>query len=116
MPAAVNPIERAARRALGAADAALNRLYGWRYNPLYQSGTIVVAMFLVLLVTGLWLLIFYRVGAPWASVARLTANPWTGNWVRGLHRYASDAAIVATAVLDKDGFELFDNSVDLVTQ
>ena len=25
-------------------------------------------------------------------------------------------AIVATAVLDKDGFELFDNSVDLVTQ
>ena len=98
MPAAVTMFERAGRRALGAADAAVNRLYGWRYNPLYQSGTIVVAMFLVLLATGLWLLLFYRVGAPWASVARLTADPWTGNWVRGLHRYASDAAIVATAV------------------
>jgi ferredoxin/coenzyme F420-reducing hydrogenase delta subunit len=52
----------------------------------------------VLLATGLWLLLFYRVGAPWESVARLTADPWTGRWVRGLHRYASDLAVVATVV------------------
>ena len=52
----------------------------------------------MLLVTGLWLILFYRVGAPWESVARLTADPWLGNWVRGLHRYASDLAVVATAV------------------
>jgi ferredoxin len=56
----------------------------------------VFALLLVLLVTGLWLIFFYRVGAPYASVARLAASPWTGNWVRGLHRYASDAAVVAT--------------------
>lgn len=98
MPALLTALERACRRLAGALDAAANRLYGWRYNPLYQSGTIVVAMFLVLIATGLWLLLFYRVGDPWGSVARLTANPWTGNWVRGLHRYASDAAIVATVV------------------
>jgi ferredoxin len=67
-------------------------------NPLYQSGTLVVALYLVLLVTGLWLLLFYRVGAPWESVARLTADPWIGNWVRGVHRYASDLAVVATAI------------------
>jgi len=88
----------AVRRPLAAADAGLNRLYGWRGNPLYQSGTIAVAMLLVLIATGLWLLLFYRVGAPYESVARLTGNLWTGNWVRGLHRYASDAALVATAV------------------
>jgi ferredoxin len=76
----------------------MNRLYGSSYNPLYQSGTIVVLLFLVLLGTGLWLLIFYRIGAPWESVARLTASRWSGNWVRGLHRYASDAVVVATAV------------------
>jgi ferredoxin len=57
-----------------------------------------VALYLVLLVTGLWLLLFYRVGAPWESVARLTADPWIGNWVRGVHRYASDLAVVATAI------------------
>jgi len=96
--ALLNAIERAGRRLLGVADAATNRLYGWRFNPLYQSGTIVVAMFLVLIATGLWLLLFYRVGEPWGSVARLTANPWIGNWVRGLHRYASAAAIVATVL------------------
>lgn len=88
----------ALRRPLALADAGLNRLYGWRGNPLYQSGTIAVAMLLVLIATGLWLLLLYRVGAPWASVARLTEQRWTGNWVRGLHRYASDAALVATAV------------------
>ena len=90
--------ERLALRLLTAADALCNRLYDQRFNPLYQSGTIVVALYLVLIVTGLWLILFYRVGAPWESVARLTANMWVGNWVRGLHRYASDLAVVATAV------------------
>jgi quinol-cytochrome oxidoreductase complex cytochrome b subunit/coenzyme F420-reducing hydrogenase delta subunit len=86
------------RRALAALDAAADRLYGWRGSPLYQSGTVAVLMLVVLIVTGLWLLLFYRVGAPHASVARLTADPWLGNWVRGLHRYATDAAILATAL------------------
>ena len=97
MPAVGDLIARPARRALAWADALANRWYSWRFNPLYQSGTLVVAMFLVLIVTGLWLLLFYRVGDPWGSVARLTANPWVGNWVRGVHRYASDVAVVATA-------------------
>jgi coenzyme F420-reducing hydrogenase delta subunit/Pyruvate/2-oxoacid:ferredoxin oxidoreductase delta subunit len=92
------PLERLLRRPLAAADAVCNRLYGWRYNPLYQSGTIVLVLLVVLVVTGIWLLLFYRVGAPWESVARLTANPWTGNWVRGLHRYASDAALIAAGI------------------
>ncbi len=98
MAARSRPIERLTLRALTAADAMGNRVYGWRYNPLYQSGTIVTALLLVLLVTGLWLIFFYRVGAPYASVARITSAPWLGNWVRGVHRYASDAAIIAIAV------------------
>ena len=98
MAAPARPTERLALRLLTAADGLGNRLYGHRFNPLYQSGTIVVALYLVLLVTGLWLILFYRVGAPWDSVAGVTANPWTGNWVRGLHRYASDLAVLATIV------------------
>lgn len=98
MAAAARLLERAALRPLAAVDALCNRLYGWRCNPLYQSGTIVVSLYLVLVATGLWLLLFYRVGSPYESVAWLTANPWIGNWVRGLHRYASDLAVVATVV------------------
>jgi coenzyme F420-reducing hydrogenase delta subunit/Pyruvate/2-oxoacid:ferredoxin oxidoreductase delta subunit len=98
MATVARPPERLALRLLTAADALCNRLYGQRFNPLYQSGTIVVALYLVIVVTGLWLTVFYRVGAPWESVARLTGNPWTGNWVRGLHRYSSDLAVIATAV------------------
>ena len=87
-----------AARVLAAADALANRLYGSRFNPLYQSGTIAVVLLLVLLVTGIWLLLFYRVSAPWSSVARITGDPLVGNWARGVHRYASDAAVIATLV------------------
>ncbi len=97
MAAAARVSERLALRLQTAADALGNRLYDQRFNPLYQSGTIVVALYLVLLVTGLWLILFYRVGAPWESVAGLTADRSLGNWVRGLHRYASDLAVLATA-------------------
>lgn len=86
------------RRLLARLDALFNRIYGWRYNPLYQSGTIAVLLLVVLLVTGLYLLLFYRIGAPYESVARIQDQVWGGRWIRGLHRYASDAAIVAILV------------------
>ena len=85
-------------RLLARADALANRCFGQQFNPLYQSGTIVVALYVLLVASGLWLLLFYRVGAPWESVAAITDRPWVGRWVRGLHRYASDLAVVATLV------------------
>lgn len=91
-------LQAGTRRLLIRADWAMNRLAGWRYNPLYKSGALVVALFVVLLVTGLYLLVFYRLGSPYASVADLTAEAWLGRWMRGLHRYASDAVLVAVLV------------------
>lgn len=85
-------------RGFAAADAAMNRLYGWRGNPLYQSGTLVVLAFLVMFFTGLYLLLFYRVGDPYASMQRIEAQVFAGRWIRALHRYAADLTIVATAV------------------
>ncbi len=93
-PTVLGPI----RRLLAAADRGMNRLYGWRYNPLYQSGALVVLLFLVLLGTGLYLLVVYRIGAPWESVAGVTADRWVGNWMRGVHRFASDGVVVAVLV------------------
>lgn len=91
-------LERPALRPLRAADAAATRLYGWRYHPLHQTGTIAAALLALLVVTGLYLLVFYRVGAPWQSVARLQADPFLGRWIRSLHRFASDAMIVAVVL------------------
>ena len=90
--------ERAARRFLATLDAAGTKAYGHAWNPLYQSGTVAVGMLLVLIGTGLYLLLFYRLGAPSASVGRMAADPWLGAWIRGLHRYATDVFLLAAAV------------------
>jgi ferredoxin len=76
----------------------MNRLYGWRLNPLYHSGALVVVSLVVMLVTGLYLLLFYRIGAPYESVGRITDQVWAGRWIRALHRYASDLAVLAAIV------------------
>jgi ferredoxin/coenzyme F420-reducing hydrogenase delta subunit len=85
-------------RMLSGVDGLFNRIYTAKHNPLYHSGAITAALLIVLLVTGLYLLLFYRLGAPWESVARLNEQAWGGRWIRGLHRYASDAAVLAAAV------------------
>jgi len=91
-------LERLARRTIAALDAAATRVFGWAWNPFHQSGTVAVAMLLVLIGTGLYLLLYYRLGAPAASVARLAADPWLGAWIRTLHRYASDLFVIAAAL------------------
>ena len=91
-------LERGARRTLIAIDAAATWLYGSTWNPIHQSGTVAVAMLLALIGTGLYLLLFYRLGSPFASVTRLAADPWLGAWIRSLHRYASDVFIFAAVL------------------
>ena len=95
---AIESTERLARRGLAVADRWMNRIYGARWNPLYASGAIVAGLLVVLLVTGVYLLLFYRIGAPYESVERMTNQVWLGRWIRTLHRYASDVAVVAIVV------------------
>jgi ferredoxin len=83
---------------LDRADATVNRLYGSRHNPLYHSGAVTVALMILLIVTGLYLLLFYRIGSPWESVGRITDQLWAGRWIRSLHRFAADAAVVTAIV------------------
>lgn len=85
-------------RALTRLDGWADRLYGWKWNPLYQSGALVIACLAVLLVTGLYLIFFYRIGAPYESMVRIDGQIWGGRWIRSLHRYAADAAVVAVVV------------------
>jgi len=91
-------LRRLLRPLLTGLDGLLTRLYGWEGNPIHQTGTVAVAMLLLLLGTGLYLVLFYRVGSPAASVARLAADPWLGSWLRTLHRYGSDLFIIAAVL------------------
>jgi coenzyme F420-reducing hydrogenase delta subunit/ferredoxin len=90
-------------------EALLDRLVSAPLNPLYHSGTIAVFSLAVALVTGIYLFIFYRVGTDAAhrSIEEIMAQPWgVGALMRSLHRYASDAAVLA-AVLH--GLKMFLN-------
>lgn len=97
-PAALRQGQRAGRAPLARLDALFNRLFTSRYNPLYHSGAIVVSCFLVVCVTGLYLLLFYRIGSPYASVERIAGQAFAGRWIRTLHRYVSDVAVAAAVV------------------
>jgi ferredoxin len=94
----MRPLERGVRRLLSALDAAAARAYGWRWNPVHQSGTVAIAMLVALIVSGVYLVLFYRLGSPAASVTRLAADPWLGGWIRTFHRYASDLFIIAAVL------------------
>jgi hypothetical protein len=74
---------------------------GARSADAYHSGTIAVFSLAVATVTGLYLFVFYRVGteAAHGSIEGIMAHPLgIGALMRSLHRYASDAAILAAAL------------------
>jgi ferredoxin len=77
----------------------LNRFFDWlyhsEYNPLYRSGTLAIGLLFVLLATGLYLIFFYSVSSPYASVTNIQSQVWAGRWIRALHRYATDATLIA---------------------
>jgi len=79
-----------------AVESGVNRLIGTeRLNPFYHTGVISVYLFGLIILSGLYLTIFYRYGseASYESVKRLDAQ-LVGRIMRGVHRYASDAAVL----------------------
>lgn len=89
------------RRGFDGLVLVLQRAFGSRDNPLHQLGAMTIFFCWIVLVSGIWLLIFFRtsVDGAYESVEYLTHQQWyIGGVMRSLHRYASDAAIV-TVVL-----------------
>lgn len=75
----------------------LDRFFDWLYssklNPLYRSGTIAIALLLIVITTGGYLLFFYRVGAPYESILEINSF-FINHTIRSVHRYASDLCVV----------------------
>jgi quinol-cytochrome oxidoreductase complex cytochrome b subunit/coenzyme F420-reducing hydrogenase delta subunit len=68
-----------------------------QFNPLRHLGALTIFFFWIVLVSGIWLFIFFRtsVDGAYESVEYLTHDQWfLGGVMRSLHRYASDAAVV----------------------
>ena len=79
-------------------DRLFDRVYTSRYNPLYRTGTLASLCLAVALVTGVYLLLVYQIGRPYESVTAIQRDVLLGRWMRALHRYASDAAVIAVVL------------------
>ncbi len=86
------------RRLLGPIDRFFDRVFGSAYNPLYQSGNLAVLFLAVAVVTGVYLFLFYQIGEAHASVVRIEEEVFLGSFMRSLHRYSADLALVALGV------------------
>ena len=95
-----SPARRAVERLDAGADAALRRAAGSaRANPLLHAGTISVFLLLVVVVSGVYITLFFEFGfvESFESVRRLTDHP-VQRVVRSVHRYSSAALVATTAV------------------
>ncbi len=92
-PAAV----RVLRWATDPVECLLDRLYGSRWNPFFQSGNLAVLFFLVSLASGLVLFLWYHIADPHGSVTAIQQAVPGGVWLRSLHRYSADLAVVSIA-------------------
>jgi ferredoxin len=84
--------------ALEAIDRVFDAAYSSAFNPLHRAGTLAVLFLTIALVTGVYLLFVYEIGRPYDSVLSIQRDVVLGRWIRALHRYASDAAVVAVAL------------------
>lgn len=91
----------ALRRALAFIEARFDGLFSAPYNPFHCLGALTIFFFWVVLVSGLYVLLFFEFNLHGAyhSVERLTHDQWyLGGVMRSLHRYASDAAVITMAL------------------
>lgn len=90
-------LQKALRLALNGLKPLLGGFQPLSLNPMRHLGSLTIFFFWIVLVSGIWLFIFFRtsVDGAYESVEYLTHDQWYfGGVMRSLHRYASDAAVV----------------------
>jgi ferredoxin len=78
-------------------DVAINRVYPEDFNPLYYTGGLSNLFLTVLVLSGIFLFLYYipSFNEAYVSVQFITADVPYGQIVRGVHRYAADGFIIA---------------------
>ncbi|MEJ8569357.1 4Fe-4S binding protein [Elongatibacter sediminis] len=91
------PVKRLVQSGFERIGLLLERVLGGEGNPLAYLGALTIFLFWIVLVSGVWLFLFFRtsIDGAYDSVEYLTHGQWYfGGVMRSLHRYASDAAVV----------------------
>ena len=76
-------------------------VFGAKWNPFYQLGALGWFYYWIVVISGIYLYIFFDTGVTQAykSLEYLTHEQWyAGGIMRSLHRYASDALVVMMVV------------------
>ena len=78
-------------------DVWLNRVYPTDLNPLYYTGGLANLFLFILVLSGIFIFFYYvpSLSGAHESVTYLTERVPYGGLIRGIHRYAADAFIVA---------------------
>ncbi|MGQ0430161.1 MAG: hydrogenase iron-sulfur subunit [Gammaproteobacteria bacterium] len=82
-------------------DRLCARAFPPAWNPMAQLGAIGWFLFWIVVVSGIYLYIFFDTGVAgtWGSIEAITDDQWwAGGVMRSLHRYASDALVVMVLV------------------
>src|SRR3972149_1404817 len=90
-----------AHRSLLVIEGLADRIFSSQYNPFYYLGAIPVFFLWLLIISGVYLLIYYEISVKHAyqSVQYLTEEQWyAGGVIRSLHRYAADGLIIAAVL------------------
>jgi len=91
-------IQHGGKRLFQFVEGAANAVFGPENNPFYYLGGLTFFFLYVLVVSGIYIYIFYdtEVSGAYASIEYLTHKQWyAGGIMRSLHRYAADAMIVS---------------------
>jgi len=78
-------------------EALFNVAFGDKWNPFYHLGSLAFFFFWIVLISGIYLLIFFdtTLSGAYSSLEYLTHDQWyLGGIMRSFHRYASDAAVL----------------------
>lgn len=99
-PATPKGVLRGLERIFLLFDRAVGKVLPESLNPLLHTGAIAMVCVFVATVSGIGLLGWYRpsVVQAWQSVEAMGAEPFTAGFLRSLHRYSSDAAVMFGAI------------------
>lgn len=90
-------LQKTGRAGFSLLQRPLSQAFAPGQSPLDQLGALSIFFCWIVLVSGIWLLIFFRtsVSGAFESLEYLTNEQWyLGGIMRSLHRYASDALII----------------------
>ena len=97
----IRQLERFSLQVFQRIEHGFNQVFGERWNPWYQLGSLSFYFFWVVVVSGLYLFIFFdtSINGAFESMEAITHKQWfAGGVMRSLHRYASDGMAITVTL------------------